>query len=95
MTHVRDDAALNGLVTPFCPHGSQRCECCGTEDGPIAPVVVPVGFGAHGKAELCLAACGPCGASLAAGARLPITAATAGRLIAEHERHRTLAQQWP
>lgn len=81
--------------TPYCPLG-RRCESCGTERGPLTVVVVSTDHGLVGTdsartgTDCCLTVCSACGPALAT-TRLPITAATAGRLVAEHAHHLALS----
>lgn len=71
-----------------CPVGV-RCECCGTEDGPLRAITADIPAPLDGV--LCLTTCQRCGGgrgthppSLAAAS---ITAATAARLVAQHCTH--------
>jgi hypothetical protein len=78
------------MVTDSCPCG-ERCESCGSENGPMA--VVEVKIGPDDAAEFCLTSCRRCAVALTHGVPAPITSATVGRLITEHAEHMRHAAQ--
>lgn len=64
-----------------CPRGV-RCESCGAERADLIVVEVATAAGV-----LCVTVCPVCAAGLAGGGRLPVTVATAGRLVEQHREH--------
>jgi hypothetical protein len=67
--------------TSRCPLGV-RCESCGTERDDLTIATSCTDLGA-----LCLTACPTCAAAISRGTPLPVSVATAARLVAQHSRH--------